>query len=82
MFAYAVRCAGNPDFHSKMLKQITPHIKELDYPSLHNLVYYLMFRDNTDEQVWRQVVETTSENPDVLPLIYYKPFKASYFYLK
>jgi hypothetical protein len=41
-----------------------------------------MFRDNTDEQVWRQVVETTCENPDVLPLIYYKPFKASYFYLK
>ena len=82
MYAYAVRDAGSPDFHKAMLSQISSHISEMDYPTLHNFIYYLMFTENTDASVWKQVVENTVENPDVLPLVYYKPFKASYFYMK
>jgi len=82
MYAYSVRGAGNPDFHTAMLKQIEPTISELDYPGLHNLVYYMMFRDNVDEGLWRKIVQTTIDQEDVLPLIYYKPFKASMVYLQ
>ena len=59
-----------------------PHVKELDYPSLHNLIYYLMFTDNQDKELWEQIVQTTIDHKGVLPLIYYKPFKASFYYLK
>jgi len=53
----------------------------LDYPTLSNLIYYLMFRDNTDEKVWSHVIESTLFQDDVLPITYYKPFKFSRFYL-
>jgi len=54
----------------------------MDYPTLFNLSYYLLFRENKDAAVWGKLVARTCEITDVLPLIYYMPFKASYFYLK
>ena len=52
MYSYSVRSAGNPDFHKALLEQMKPLIKGLDYPSLHNLIYYLMFTDNQDKHLW------------------------------
>lgn len=82
MYAYGVRGAGNPKFHEQLLKAMKPKVKELDYPGLHNLVYYLMFKDCTDEAIWKDVIDTTVENEETLPLIYYKPFKASFYFMK
>jgi len=82
MYAYGVRGAGNPKFHEALVKAIKPKAIDLDYPSLHNLIYYLMFQGNTDEQLWKDIIEATCENPETLPLIYYKPFKASFYYMK
>jgi hypothetical protein len=82
MYAYGVRGAGNPKFHEALLKNIRPKVSELDYPGLHNLIYYMLFKENTDEQTWSDIVKTTTDNEEVLPLIYYKPFKAGYYFLK
>lgn len=82
MYAYSVRDAGNPEFHKALLEHITPLIPSLDYPSLHNLIYTLIFHNNTNEETWKQIVETTIANPDTLPIMNYKPFKTSYYYLK
>jgi hypothetical protein len=82
MYAYSVRSAGNPEFHSALLKHMEPLVTRLDYPGLHNLIYSLMFRSNTDEGIWRNIVQTTVDQTDVLPLMYYKPFKASMLYLQ
>ena len=60
MYAYGVRGAGNPKFHEALLKQATAKVEELDYPGLHNLVYYLMFRDNKDESLWRTIIKQTT----------------------
>ena len=53
-----------------------------DYATLSNIVYYLMFRDNTDEATWSKVIDATLDNDEVLPLVHYKAFKFSKFYLK
>jgi hypothetical protein len=53
----------------------------LDYATLSNVIYYLMFRENTDEKVWRHMIESTLSHDDVLPITYYKPFKFSRFFL-
>ena len=77
MYAYGVRGAGNPELHTAFLKHISTKVAELDYPALHNLVYYLLFRENTNEALWRDVVQTTIDQEELLPLIYYKPFKVA-----
>lgn len=56
-YAYGVRASGNPDFHDALLKALKSKVTELDYPGLHNFIYYLMFRDNTDEELWKAIVE-------------------------
>jgi len=31
----------------------------LDYPSMFNAIYYLLFREITNESIWRKIVENT-----------------------
>jgi hypothetical protein len=59
MYAYGVRGAGNPDLHAAFEKSIAPLVIKLDYPGLHNLVYYMLFRENANEKIWRSILETT-----------------------
>jgi hypothetical protein len=84
LYAYSIREVGNPEFYRAMdnkISQIVESGEILDYPTLSNLIYYLMFRDNTDEKVWRHVIECTLSQDEVLPITYYKPFKFSRFFL-
>lgn len=81
MYAYSVRGAGNPELHAAFEKQISPLIEQLDYPGLHNLIYYMLFRENANKDLWRRIVQTTTDQLDIMPLIYYKPFKASMIFL-
>jgi hypothetical protein len=53
----------------------------LDYPSLFNAIYYLLFTENQNKALWQKLVNATSDNPDILPIIYYRPFKAAKYYL-
>lgn len=82
LYAYGVRNVGNPELHKAFEKKIDQIIEKLDYPSLFNTIYYLLFRDNGDRKLWNRIIKTTIDNPDILPIIYYRPFKASYVYLK
>ena len=81
MFAYGVRGAGNPELHAAFEKKLEEVAEQLDYPGLHNAVYYMMFRENANENIWEKLVRTTIMQTDVLPLVYYKPFKASFIFL-
>ena len=84
LYAYSIREVGNPEFYKAMdqkISQIVDNGEILDYPTLSNLIYYLMFTDNTDEKIWRHVIESTLSHDDVLPITYYKPFKFSRFFL-
>lgn len=54
----------------------------LDYPSLFNAIYYMLFRDISKPELWRNVIEATLNNDDVLPLLYYRPFKAAKVYMQ
>jgi hypothetical protein len=59
MYSYAVRGAGNPELHSAFEKRLMEVAGELDYPGLHNAFYYMMFRENANEKIWRQLVDNT-----------------------
>jgi len=83
-YAYSIRALGNPELHTALEKRLTELTTTdvLDYPSSSNLLYYLMFRDCKNETLWKSVIEATLENPDTLPIVYYKPFKLAKFYLQ
>jgi hypothetical protein len=42
----------------------------------------MLFTENANRNLWQKIVDTTNSNPDILPIIYYRPFKAARFYLK
>jgi len=54
----------------------------LDYPGMFNAVYYMLFRENENEEIWKKVVANVTNQEQVLPIIYYKPFKASKIFLR
>ena len=52
-YSYAVRGAGNPELHAAIEKRLESTIAEMDYPSLFNTVYYLLFKENANQNLWR-----------------------------
>jgi hypothetical protein len=54
----------------------------LDYPSLFNALYYMMFRENPNQLIWEKMIKSTIENKDVVPLVYYRPFKISEIFIR
>lgn len=77
-----MRNVGNPELHKAFEAKIDKIVDNLDYPSLFNVIYYLIFRDNGNKALWERVMKATLANKEVLPLIYYRPFKAAKFYIK
>lgn len=82
MYAYGVRNLGNPELHKAFEKKLEKIASNLDYPSLFNAFYYMMFRDSGNKALFEKLVNATVTNPDILPIIYYRPFKAARFYLQ
>ena len=82
MYAYGVRAVGNPELHKAFEKHLESIVERLDYPSMFNAIYYLLFTENSNKALWQKVIDTTIANQDILPIIYYRPFKAARFYLK
>lgn len=82
LYAYGIRGLGNPELHKAFDKRIDQIIEKLDYPSLFNVIYYLLFKDNGNLKLWERIMKTTIDNQDILPIKYYRPFKASAVYLK
>ena len=81
-YAYGVRGLGNPELHEALEKRLEQVADRLDYPSMFNAIYYLLFRESKNEVVWRKIVDNTVAQEDILPLIYYRPFKASKLWLR
>lgn len=52
MYAYGVRGVGNPELHKAFEKRLEAIAEKLDYPSLFNAVYYLLFTENANRGLW------------------------------
>jgi len=39
-----------------MLKKIKENIHLADFPTLHNIVYYLLFKEIKDKDIWEKVI--------------------------
>ena len=59
MYAYSVRNVGNPELYKAFDKKLDKIIDNLDYPSLFNAIYYMLFRENYNEGLWKRVIENT-----------------------
>ena len=46
MYAYSVRAVGNPELHKAFEKRLDAMASNLDYPSLFNAMYYMLFTEN------------------------------------
>ena len=85
LYAYSIRNAGNPELYKAFDKRIEKLVDEkilLDYPTVFNMNYYMMFRDNTNRKIWEHMVDSTLHQDDILPMTYYKSFKFSRFFLQ
>lgn len=61
MYAYGVRNVGNPKLHEAFLQRLEAMADSLDYPSMFNAIYYLLFRENTNQAIWEKLVKNTLE---------------------
>lgn len=52
MYAYGVRKVGNPELHKAFEKRLDKMVSNLDYPSLFNAVYYLLFTESANKSLW------------------------------
>ena len=82
MYAYGVRAVGNPELHKDFEKKLEAIASTLDYPSLFNAFYYMLFTESGNRALWQKLVDATVANGDILPIIYYRPFKAAKFYME
>ena len=48
MYSYSVRKVGNPELYTLFDKKLNQIVDDLDYPSLFNAIYYLLFTTNMD----------------------------------
>jgi len=81
-YAYGVRNVGNPELHKALEARINQSVENMDHPSLFNAIYYLLFRENGNRDLWNKIMRATLNNKEILPIIYYRPFKVSAAYLK
>lgn len=49
MYAYSVRKVGNPELYKIFDKKLKDIVGRLDYPSLFNVIYYMLFTENVDK---------------------------------
>lgn len=82
MYCYGVRGVGNKELHQAFEKRLESMADKLDYPALFNAFYYLLFQESGNRPLWQRLVNATVANQDILPIIYYRPFKAAKFYLE
>ena len=47
-----------------------------------NLIYHLIFRDCKNETLWQHIMTSTVNQEETLPIVYYKAFKYSKFFLE
>lgn len=52
MYAYSVRGVGNPELHAAFEKKLGQIASNLDYPSMFNAIYYMLFREIKDRALW------------------------------
>ena len=52
MYSYAVRNAGNPELHAAFEARLAKIASSLDYPSMFNAMYYMLFRENANQSIW------------------------------
>ncbi len=79
---YGNREQGSPHLHEKFIKRIKENKEQLDHYTIANLLYYLMYTDNTDEEIWVQMIEQTLSNKRKLPVPAYTAFKMSRYYIQ
>jgi len=51
MYGYSIRDVGNPELYKAIDKRVEDLLDQgevFDYPTCHNMLYYLMFKDNVN----------------------------------
>lgn len=68
MHAYSFREAGNPDLHEAFVKRLHSEDKVHDFAALTNILYYMMFTDTLDGELWLKFVDSAIETGDKVTL--------------
>jgi hypothetical protein len=56
MYSYGVRKVGNPELHKLFEKKLGETLEHMDYPSLFNAIYYMLFKEVGDKELWLKVI--------------------------
>eukprot|EP00826_Nyctotherus_ovalis_P055165 TRINITY_DN7310_c0_g1_i7.p1 TRINITY_DN7310_c0_g1~~TRINITY_DN7310_c0_g1_i7.p1 ORF type:complete len:755 (+),score=208.02 TRINITY_DN7310_c0_g1_i7:73-2337(+) len=81
-YTFAARKHNSEPLFQYLDQRLQKELCNMHYGSLHNVAYYLLMREVSDEQFWKDFVNRVLAIPEVLPLIYYYPFKLCWQYLE
>ena len=81
MYFYGFYEYGNPELHKAFVEKISKDIHTYDYQTLYNVIFYLMFQDIKDQDLWQNVINVVIDQEETLSMNIYRPFKYSKFYI-
>jgi hypothetical protein len=82
LYAYSVRGSGSEKLNKLFEKKLTEDIdKANNYHTLHNIVWYLLFKESKDINLWTNLLNRYNQLEGRLPIYYYRPFKLAGYYL-
>jgi len=82
MYAYSARGSGSDKLNNLFAKKISQDLdKANNYHTIHNIVWYLLFKENKDLSIWSKLLKQYNKLEGRLPIYYYRPFKLAGYYL-
>ena len=62
LYAYSIRSVGNPELYKAFDSKLNEVADRLDYPSLFNAIYYMLFRESENLETWKKLISATVNN--------------------
>lgn len=82
LYAYSVRGSGSEKLNKLFEKKLSEDIEKANnYHTLHNIAWYLLFKENKDINIWTTFLNKYNILEGRLPIYFYRPFKLAGFYL-
>jgi hypothetical protein len=83
LYAYSVRASGSEKLYKVFDKKLNEDIEKANnYHTLHNIVWHLLFTENKNVDLWRNLMQRYNSLEGRLPIYYYRPFKIAAFFME
>jgi hypothetical protein len=83
LYSYSIRGSGSEKLNKLFDTKVNNDMDKVsNYRTMYNVLWYLLFTENKNEQTWLKLLDKYNQIEGKLPLVYYRPFKLAAYYLK